>query len=284
MRGGLPEIKNIISLIDKTNSFGTLNTRQDLICVDGIFPLRSICLKNVHYTYPGSEKSVLQEINIDIRVGSRVAFVGPSGSGKTTAANLLLSLLHPHQGNLLLDGIPLLDSEISSWHKCCAKVPQSIQLLSDSIVANVAFGETPQEINEDQVWDALISAQLNEFVSELPYGLYSPIGDNGISLSGGQRQRLALARAFYSQAKFLILDEATSALDNQTESDVIQSLDIIGRRCTTLVIAHRLSTIVKCDRIYEFSHGKIIASGNFDQLRATSQSFRDMINLQSFKI
>ena len=284
MRGGLPEIRNIISLIDKSFSFESSNIRQNSICVDGIFPLRSISLKDVDYIYPGSEKSVLQELNLDIRVGSRVAFVGPSGSGKTTAANLLLSLLHPHKGNLLLDGIPLLDSEISSWHKCCAKVPQSIQLLSDSIVANVAFGETPQEINEDQVWDALISAQLNEFVSELPYGLYSPIGDNGISLSGGQRQRLALARAFYSQAKFLILDEATSALDNQTESDVIQSLDIIGRRCTTLVIAHRLSTIVKCDRIYEFSHGKIIASGNFDQLRATSQSFRDMINLQSFKI
>ena len=284
MRGGLPEIKNIISLIDNTISFKSSNIRQNSICVDGIFPLRSISLKDVNYIYPGSEKAVLQGLNIDIRVGSRVAFVGPSGSGKTTAANLLLSLLHPHKGNLLLDGIPLLDSEISSWHKCCAKVPQSIQLLSDSIVANVAFGETPQEINEDLVWDALISAQLNEFVSELPYGLYSPIGDNGISLSGGQRQRLALARAFYSQAKFLILDEATSALDNQTESDVIQSLDIIGRRCTTLVIAHRLSTIVKCDRIYEFSHGKIIASGNFDQLRATSQSFRDMINLQSFEI
>lgn len=284
MRGGLPEIKNIISLIDKTFSFNSSNIRQNSICVDGIFPLRSISLKDANYIYPGSEKSVLQELNIDIHVGSRVAFVGPSGSGKTTAANLLLSLLHPHKGNLLLDGIPLLDSEISSWHKCCAKVPQSIQLLSDSIVANVAFGETQQEINEDQVWDALISAQLNEFVSELPYGLYSPIGDNGISLSGGQRQRLALARAFYSQAKFLVLDEATSALDNQTESDVIQSLDIIGRRCTTLVIAHRLSTIVKCDCIYEFSQGKIIASGNFDQLRATSQSFRDMIDLQSFKI
>ena len=102
-------------------------------------------------------------------------------------------------------------------------------------------------------------------------------------MSGGQRQRLALARAFYRQAKFLILDEATSALDNRTESEVIQSLDIIGRRCTTLVIAHRLSTIVKCDRIYEFSNGKIIASGSFDQLRQTSQSFRAMIELQSFE-
>ena len=284
MRGGLPEIKNIISLIDKTNSYKSLSVRQNALCAEGVFPLRSIGLEDVHYMYPGSEKSVLQGINIDIRVGSRVAFVGPSGSGKTTAANLLLSLLHPHQGNLILDGIPLLDSEISSWHACCAKVPQSIQLLSDSIVANVAFGETTQEIDEDKVWDALTAAQLNEFVSDLPYGLYSPIGDNGISLSGGQRQRLALARAFYRQAKFLILDEATSALDNRTESEVIQSLDIIGRRCTTLVIAHRLSTIVKCDRIYEFSNGKVVASGNFDQLREASQSFRDMINLQSFEL
>ena len=149
-------------------------------------------------------------------------------------------------------------------------------------MANVAFGEISQEIDEDKVWDALAAAQLDEIVSDLPYGIYSPIGDNGISLSGGQRQRLALARAFYRHAKFLILDEATSALDNQTESEVIQSLEIIGRRCTTLVIAHRLSTIIKCDRIYEFSGGEVIASGSFDQLRESSPSFRNMIELQSF--
>ena len=137
----------------------------------------------------------------------------------------------------------------------------------------MAFGEIAQQIDENRVWDALAAAQLNEIVSDLPYGIYSPIGDNGIGLSGGQRQRLALARAFYRQAKFLILDEATSALDNQTESEVIQSLEIIGRRCTTLVIAHRLSTIIKCDRIYEFVDGEIIASGTFEQLRESSQVF-----------
>ena len=191
-------------------------------------------------------------------------------------------MLPQQTGALVLDGIPLLDSEIPIWHKCCAKVPQSIQLLSDSIVANVAFGEIAQEVDQDKVWDALEAAQLNEIVSEMPYGIYSQIGDNGIGLSGGQRQRLALARAFYRQAKFLVLDEATSALDNQTESEVIQSLEIIGRRCTILVIAHRLSTITKCDRIYEFSDGNIIASGNFDQLRELSPSFRDLIELQSF--
>ena len=283
LRGGLPEIKNITSLLHKLSSFDPSVVHKNTICAEGIFPVRSISLSDVYYTYPGSDKSVLKGINIDIPVGSRVAFVGPSGSGKSTAANILLSLLHPRQGALVLDGMPLLDSEMTAWHLCCAKVPQSIQLLSDSIVSNVAFGVAQQEVDENKVWDALAAAQLDEIVSELPYGLYTPIGDNGISLSGGQRQRLALARAFYRQAKFLILDEATSALDNQTESEVIQSLEIIGRRCTTLVIAHRLSTIKKCDRIYEFSGGKIIASGKFDQLRESSSTFRAMIELQSFE-
>ena len=126
LRGGLPELKNIISLVDKTNSFRSLNIEKDAICAEGIFPLRSVGLVNVHYKYPGSTKPVLNGINVDIPVGSRVAFVGPSGSGKTTAANILLSLLRPQKGTLSLDRIPLLDNEIPAWYKCCAKVPQSI--------------------------------------------------------------------------------------------------------------------------------------------------------------
>ena len=282
LRGGLPEIKNILALLNNTKTFKSLDIKPTVSCAEGIFPKRSISLSDVHYTYPTSNNAVLKGIDIDIPVGSRVAFVGPSGSGKSTAANILLSLLHPQKGGLVLDGMPLLESEVSAWHTCCAKVPQSIQLLSDSIISNVAFGQALEKVEEDKVWDALAAAQLDEIVSELPYGLYTPIGDNGISLSGGQRQRLALARAFYRQSKFLILDEATSALDNRTESEVMQSLEIIGRRCTTLVIAHRLSTIQKCDRIYEFLDGKIVASGKFDQLRETSSSFRTMIELQSF--
>ena len=282
LRGGLPEIKNILALLNNTKTFKSLDIKPTVSCAEGIFPKRSISLSDVHYTYPTSNNAVLKGIDIDIPVGSRVAFVGPSGSGKSTAANILLSLLHPQKGGLVLDGMPLLESEISAWHTCCAKVPQSIQLLSDSVISNVAFGQALEKVDEDKVWDALAAAQLDEIVSELPYGLYTPIGDNGISLSGGQRQRLALARAFYRKSKFLILDEATSALDNRTESEVMQSLEIIGRRCTTLVIAHRLSTIQKCDRIYEFLDGKIVASGKFDQLRETSSSFRTMIELQSF--
>ena len=123
LRGGLPEIKNIISLINTTKSAQSLLLQKDAICAEGVFPLRSIGMTDVHYTYPGTNKPVLNGINIDIPVGSRVAFVGPSGSGKTTAANILLSLLPPQRGSLVLDGIPILDSEIPAWHKCCAKFP-----------------------------------------------------------------------------------------------------------------------------------------------------------------
>ena len=114
----------------------------------------------------------------------------------------------------------------------------------------------------------------------MTYGLYTIIGEDGVKLSGGQRQRLSLARAFYREAKVLVLDEATSALDNRTEHDVMQALDLIGRRCTTIVIAHRLSTVRKCDRIYEVDGGVIKAQGDYESLCSTSDSFRDMNRLE----
>ena len=148
------------------------------------------------------------------------------------------------------------------------------------VMQNIAFGIEEEIIDVERVWDSLASAQLAEFVSELPFGLHTLVGENGINLSGGQRQRIALARAFYRDSKFLVLDEATSALDNKTESDVIQSLEIVGRRCTTVVIAHRLSTIQRCDRIYEFNDGKIVCSGNYQELQQRSESFRNLVRLQ----
>jgi ATP-binding cassette subfamily B protein len=172
------------------------------------------------------------------------------------------------------------EQDVPAWQACCSQVPQFINLLDASVLENVAFGRNEEEVEQDEVWTALEAAQLNEFVSELPYGLHTPIGENGLQLSGGQRQRLALARSFYRRSQFLLLDEATSALDNRTESEIIQALEVIGRRCTTVVIAHRLSTVMRCDRIYEFERGRIKAFGTFEELQRHSETFHDLASLE----
>ncbi len=280
LRSGLPVVESILALLDLPSSRPTLST-PGVPTPEGIFPNRSIRLQNVWYRYPSSDDWVLRDVTLSIPVGSRIALVGTTGGGKTTAAHLLLGLLEPQRGCLELDGIPVSDLDLPAWQASCAQVPQFINLLDASIQDNVAFGQSEEQINQAEVWEALDAAQLDEFVSELPYGLLTPIGENGLQLSGGQRQRLALARAFYRRARFLLLDEATSALDNRTENEVIEALELVGRRCTTVVIAHRLSTVKRCDRIYEFDGGRIKAYGTFEELRHLSESFRDLASLEA---
>ncbi len=279
LRAGLPDLQETLKLIDLP--LGRLTIRSPGVPTpQGVMPRHSIRLNNVSYCYPSSESLVLDDLSITIPVGGRVAFVGATGSGKTTTANQLLCLLRPSTGALELDGITVTDEDVPAWQANCAYVPQSITLLNSNVIDNIAFAEEPATVDTDRVWEALQAAQLSDIVAEFPMGLYTPIGDNGIRLSGGQRQRLALARAFYRNAKFLVLDEATSALDNKTESDVMDAIEVIGRRCTLVVIAHRLSTVIRSDIIYEFSQGKLLESGTFDQLRDTSKTFDEMCRLE----
>lgn len=275
-RGGLPEISDALLLLQLKPE--RLSLRQPSTpSPAGLMPRNVIKLDKVWYRYPQSEDWVIQGIDLLIPVGSRVALVGRTGGGKTTAAHLLLGLYQPQRGGILLDGIPLQDPEIPAWQACCAMVPQQIVLLDASVRENVAFGIDRDSIDDDQIWEALESAQLAEFVADLPYGIYTVVGENGLRLSGGQRQRLALARAFFKRAALLVLDEATSALDNKTESEVMDALELIARRCTTVVIAHRLSTVKHCDRIYEFENGRIKAYGNYEELQERSASFRELV-------
>ena len=278
LRGGLPEVKDALDLLCMRPTRLSL-ADPSVPSPEGVMPRRLIELRDVTFSYGLSGEPVLRNVDLSIPVGSRIALVGKTGSGKTTLAHLLLGLYKPESGELLLDGLPVSDEEMPAWQSNCAFVPQQIRLLDASVRENVAFCESPDEIDDDEVWAALKAAQFADFVADMPYGLFTMCGENGMKLSGGQRQRLSLARAFYRNAKLLVLDEATSALDNKTEYDVMQALELVGRRCTMVVIAHRLSTVKKCDRIYEIADGGIRAYGDFETLKATSTSFREMAML-----
>ena len=278
MRASIPDLEEILKLIELPSS--RLTKRSiGVPTKKGIEPRNNIKLEKLSYKYPNSKEYTLKDINLTIPIGSRIAFVGETGSGKTTTANQLLCLLRPTDGQLLLDGIKVNDTEVPAWQDCCSYVPQSITLLNSNIIENIAYGLDKELIDLKRVWDALKAAQLAELVSDMPMGLNTSIGDNGIRLSGGQRQRLAIARAFYRQSKLLVLDEATSALDNKTEAEVMDAIEIIGRRCTIVTIAHRLSTIERSDCIYEFKDGRINAFGDYHHLLKQSKTFYDMVQI-----
>ncbi len=280
LRGGLPEIVDALELL-RLQPERYLLSSPGVPTPEGVMPRRFIQLKDVSFSYTADSKEVIRDVNLTVPIGARIALVGRTGSGKTTLAHILLGLFQPTTGALCLDGVEVAAQELPAWQANCAFVPQNIRLVDGSIRDNVAFGCDPETIDDDRVWSALEAAQFDEYVAGMTYGLYTMIGENGIKLSGGQRQRLSLARAFFRGAKVLVLDEATSALDNKTEHDVMQALDIVGRRCTTIVIAHRLSTVQKCDLIHEMAQGRVIASGDFEQLQERSSSFRAMALIEN---
>lgn len=281
LRSSLPNLQAVLGFLELPGpATQPMSVAGAAISAEGMRPRRTIRLSNITYAYPGRDQPALEGLNLTIPVGARVALVGTTGSGKSTTAHLLLGLLRPQQGAVEIDGVAVVDDDLRAWQSCCAYVPQIVSFLRGSVLENIAFAEDPMCVDRDRVWEALEAAQLQDVVASLPYGLYTSIGRDGLHLSGGQRQRLALARAFYRRAELLVLDEATSALDNRTESELMASIEIIARRCTTVVIAHRLSTIQRCDRIYEFDAGKIKASGSFQELCERSESFQDLARLE----
>lgn len=209
-----------------------------------------ICIRNVSWKYSEQAHYVLKNISLDIHRGEAVALIGSSGSGKTTLADILLGLLKPVQGTITVDGRDIHEDPLM-WSGMVGYVPQTLFLLDDTIRNNIAFGVPREEIEEDKIWMALKEAQLQEMVQQLPEGLDTNLGEQGIKISGGQRQRIAIARALYFDPDILVLDEATSALDTEVESAVMESVDALHGRKTLIIVAHRLSTIRKCDKIYE---------------------------------
>lgn len=217
---------------------------------------REIAFENVGFRYPGTGPWVLNGINLKIRKGARVGFIGRTGSGKSTALDLLMSLLEPVEGRILVDGQPVCGQRRRAWQRTIAHVPQSIYLADATVAENIAFGMPPAEIDMERVRRAAEQAHVAEFIEARPGGYAAIVGERGVRLSGGQRQRIGIARALYKQATVLVFDEATSALDTETERDVMEAVDDLGRDLTILIIAHRLSTLHSCDEIIELGSGR----------------------------
>jgi ABC-type multidrug transport system fused ATPase/permease subunit len=220
---------------------------------------QSIRFEDVSYSYPSAEKSVLEGLSFEIEKGSQVGIVGTTGAGKSTLVDILLGLLKPARGRVTVDGEDI-SSNLRSWQNLVGYVPQTIYLLDSSIRANVAFGVTENEVDDKKVFRALDLAQLREFVDELPNGMNEFVGERGVRLSGGQRQRIGIARALYLDPQVLVFDEATSALDEETENDVMKSVEYLRNNRTVLIVTHRLSALQKCDRVITIGNGTISSS------------------------
>lgn len=217
-----------------------------------------ISLKNISFTYPGAQVPALKDINISISANTTVGVIGTTGVGKSTLIDLLLGLVQPDKGEFLIDGRPLTQANVRQWQNSIGYVPQHIFLADDTVASNIAFGVSDAQIDRQMVESVARMAQVHEFVTSLPDGYDTKIGERGVRLSGGQRQRLGIARALYHNPGLLVLDEATSALDNKTEAEVMKAIDAMGGQKTIIMIAHRLSTVERCDQLIRLKDGRTI--------------------------
>lgn len=236
---------------------------------------------DVSYTYPGQERPALSHVNLSVLPGQTVAFVGTSGGGKSTLVNLVPDFYSPTSGEIRLDGEPIGQIALESLRAQIAMVSQNVVLFDDTVAANIAYGDDHPD--RARIMAAVKAAHLDDVIANLPQGLDTPVGNNGMRLSGGQRQRLAIARAIYKDAPILILDEATSALDSESERAVQMALDELMRGRTTLVIAHRLSTIERADRIAVLDGGRIAEIGSHAELLQKNGIYAKLYYLQYSK-
>lgn len=291
----IPAVQQIFASLNKIN-FSTkglnnilfrLNENKDLKILKETSKRLNITnkleIKDLDFTYPDSNRTALNKINLCIESGTKIGIVGSTGSGKTTLIDVLLGLLKPTKGNLILDGVEISELRLRDWQNSIGYVPQSIFLSDKTIAENIAFGLAIDEIDFKRIEEVSKIAILDKFIAnELDEGYYTKVGERGVRLSGGQRQRIGIARALYNNPSLLVLDEGTSALDNVTEKLIIESISNYSNNITTIIITHRLSTIKNCDCIYYIEKGIIKSHGTYEDLVSNSKEFKILANSFAF--
>jgi ATP-binding cassette, subfamily B, bacterial PglK len=244
---------------------------------EGSLPFeREVRLEGVSFAYDGSDHRALDAVELTIEAGEIVGICGPTGGGKTTLVDVMTGLLPPTEGRVLVDGQPTLGRE-EAWQRQLGIVPQMVFLIDDTLRANIALGVRPGDVDQEALHAAIEAAQLAPLLDAMPDGLDTVVGERGVRISGGQRQRVAIARALYRRPRALIFDEGTSALDNETERELMAAVTALRGRCTVIMVAHRLSTVRKADRIFLVVGGVLEATGTYDELMGSSETFSRLV-------
>ena len=274
LQQGIAAGENVFQLIDEisendSGSISHVNSSNDII------------FSNVNFQYENSDVQVLNNINLTIKTGEFVAIVGMSGCGKSTLVNLIPRLYNPNSGSILINNINIKDLKLNTLRDSISYVGQDTILFNDTVRNNIAYGKN--NISDIDIIDALEKSYAIDFVNDMPNGINTMIGENGVLLSGGQRQRLAIARAFLKNSNILIFDEATSSLDSVSEKYIQTALNELKLGKTTIIIAHRLSTVESANNIIVMDKGKIIESGSHKNLINNKSYYYKLYNSQVFK-